>query len=89
MRATRRDFLTLAALGPALLAAPGAARAAAPLRLTDIAGREVTVNAPVRRMILGEGRQTYAVAALDRDNPFARVVGWRDDFRKADFDGYS
>ena len=89
MRATRRDLLTLAALGPALLGLPRGARAAAPVRLTDIAGREVTVNAPVRRMILGEGRQTYAVAALDRDDPFGRVVGWRDDFRKADFDGYT
>jgi iron complex transport system substrate-binding protein len=46
------------------------------------------VKAPVEKVILGEGRQTYFVAALDTDDPFKRVVGWRDDFEKADLDGY-
>ncbi|MCM5704543.1 ABC transporter substrate-binding protein [Larsenimonas salina] len=50
----------------------------------DVAGRDVTVNAPVERLILGEGRMTYALAMLDQDNPFKRVVGWRDDLEKAD-----
>ena len=86
MPIARRGLLTLSAA--ALL--PGlAARAAGPVRVTDIAGRTVTVQAPVRRMILGEGRQSYLVAALDKADPFGRVVGWRDDFRKADLDGYT
>ena len=57
--------------------------------ITDITGREVEVSVPVERVILGEGRQIYFVAALDTDAPFKRVVGWRDDFRKADLDGYN
>ncbi|MGF0536798.1 ABC transporter substrate-binding protein [Agrobacterium sp. ES01] len=57
--------------------------------ITDIAGRKVEVNTPVKRVILGEGRQIYFTAALDTDNPFGRVVGWRDDFQKADLDGYN
>lgn len=81
----RRGFL--ASMAATMLPCP--TRAAGPMRVTDIAGRDVAVPGPVRRMILGEGRQTYLVAALDKANPFGRVVGWRDDFRKADFDGYT
>ncbi len=56
--------------------------------VTDITGRQVEVEVPVERVILGEGRQIYFTAALDSENPFERVVGWRDDFEKADNDGY-
>ncbi|NIZ12617.1 ABC transporter substrate-binding protein [Phaeobacter sp. HF9A] len=59
-----------------------------PLTLTDITGREVTVDAPVERVILGEGRQIFFAAVLDRDDPFHRVVGWRDDFREASPESY-
>ncbi|TIP05441.1 MAG: ABC transporter substrate-binding protein, partial [Mesorhizobium sp.] len=34
----------------------------APLIVTDIAGREVKLSAPVKRMLLGEGRQLYLIA---------------------------
>jgi iron complex transport system substrate-binding protein len=57
--------------------------------VTDITGRKVTVSLPVEHVILGEGRQIYFTAALDADAPFKRVVGWRDDFKKADLDGYN
>lgn len=57
--------------------------------VTDIAGRQVEVNAPVERVILDEGRQMYLVAALDTENPFRRVVGWREDFSQADPDNYA
>ncbi|WP_248308654.1 ABC transporter substrate-binding protein [Bosea sp. 124] len=56
--------------------------------VTDVLGRNVEVEAPVQRVILGEGRQMYFVAALDKDDPFKRVVGWRDDLPKADPDSY-
>jgi iron complex transport system substrate-binding protein len=56
--------------------------------VTDVTGRQVEVRTPVRKVILGEGRQIYFVAALDTEDPFDRVVGWRDDFEKADLDGY-
>lgn len=54
------------------------------ITVTDIAGREVKVNVPVRRMLLGEGRQLYLVASLDRENPLERVVAWRNDLIEAD-----
>ncbi|HEY5796444.1 MAG TPA: ABC transporter substrate-binding protein [Bosea sp. (in: a-proteobacteria)] len=58
------------------------------ISVTDVLGRKVEVEAPVQRVILGEGRQMYFVAALDKDDPFKRVVGWRDDLPKADPDSY-
>lgn len=57
---------------------------AQPTTVTDIAGREVQVDLPVESVLLGEGRQLYVVAALDREAPFQRVVGWRDDLKKND-----
>lgn len=57
--------------------------------VTDVAGRQVSVTVPVRRVILGEGRQVHVTAALDRDDPFARIVGWGEDFEKSDPDTYA
>ncbi len=57
---------------------------AEPTTVTDIAGREVQIDLPADRILLGEGRQLYVVAALDREAPFQRVVGWRDDLKKND-----
>ena len=57
--------------------------------VTDVAGRQVAVNVPVRKVILGEGRQIYLVSILDSDDPFRRVVGWREDFSQADPDNYA
>jgi iron complex transport system substrate-binding protein len=85
----RRLAALAAATATATLANPGLLRAAEPSLVRDVAGRTVPVRTPVRRMILGEGRQTYLLAALDTEDPFGRVVGWRDDFRKADLDGYT
>ncbi len=67
----------------------GVALAGETVKIKDITGREVEVSVPVERVILGEGRQIYFTAALDTDNPFGRVIGWRDDFKKADLDGYN
>ncbi|MCT7374240.1 ABC transporter substrate-binding protein [Chelativorans salis] len=52
--------------------------------VTDVAGREVEVEVPVERVILGEGRQLYIVAALDREDPTRRIAGWRNDLIQAD-----
>lgn len=54
----------------------------------DVTGRDVDVNVPVKHVILGEGRQIYFLAALDKNNPFEHVVGWRDDLPKADPETY-
>ena len=58
-------------------------------KVTDLLGREVQVRVPVRRVILGEGRQLYLVAALDTDDPIKRVVGWRKDLIQSDPDTWS
>ncbi|MBD8894235.1 ABC transporter substrate-binding protein [Roseibium litorale] len=59
------------------------------VHVTDITGRDVEVSVPAERVILGEGRQIYFAGALDKEAPFHRIVGWRDDFKKADLDGYN
>ncbi|KAA3515654.1 ABC transporter substrate-binding protein [Agrobacterium rosae] len=56
--------------------------------IKDVTGRDVEVNVPVKHVILGEGRQIYFLAALDKKNPFEHVVGWRDDLPKADPESY-
>ena len=56
--------------------------------LTDVAGRAVTIQRPVQRIILGEARQIYIVASLQPGNPFDKIIGWRDDLRKFDADTY-
>ncbi|TAJ27220.1 ABC transporter substrate-binding protein [Bosea sp. (in: a-proteobacteria)] len=82
-----RALATAAALGLSLFGVAFPAHAEK-VKVTDVLGRTVEVEAPVQRVILGEGRQMYFVAALDREDPFKRVVGWRDDLPKADPDSY-
>ncbi|MDX1464805.1 MAG: ABC transporter substrate-binding protein [Halomonas sp.] len=79
----------LNAVGGTALALGCAAAQAEPITITDVAGRQVTVDAPVERMILGEGRQIYLLGALQPEDPFASVVGWREDFSQADPDNYA
>ncbi|AOG04126.1 periplasmic binding family protein [Bosea sp. RAC05] len=80
--------LLAAATVAASLMTGGPSAFAETVTVTDVLGRKVEVEAPVRRVILGEGRQMYVVAALDKEDPFKRVVGWRDDLPKADPDSY-
>ncbi|MEP3275136.1 MAG: ABC transporter substrate-binding protein [Stappiaceae bacterium] len=58
------------------------------IKVTDIAGRSVDVKKGVERVILGEGRMMYSLAVLDKDDPFGKVVGWKDDLIKYDPDAY-
>lgn len=58
------------------------------ISVTDIAGRTVEVKKGVQRVILGEGRMIYSVAILDRENPFQRVIGWKDDLIRYDPDAF-
>lgn len=82
-----RVLLAAATVATSLLAG-GAPALADKVMVTDVLGRKVEVETPVQRVILGEGRQMYVVAALDKDDPFKRVVAWRDDLPKADPDSY-
>ncbi len=86
LRLSRRGLLGAVGLGLPLFAA--SRPSAAPIEVTDVLGREVAVQLPVRRILLGEGRQIHAIAALDRRNPFERIVGWGEDLEKSDPDSY-
>ncbi len=72
----------------ALAFLPALQAVADPITVTDIVGREVTLDGPADRVILGEGRQIFFAAVLDRDDPFKRVVGWRDDLLQAAPESY-
>ncbi|GAA0569657.1 ABC transporter substrate-binding protein [Halomonas salifodinae] len=57
--------------------------------MTDLAGREVTIPHGAERVILGEGRLLYTLAALHPEDPFAPLVGWRDELRRFDSDAWA
>lgn len=54
--------------------------------VTDLAGREVTLPHGAKQVILGEGRLLYTLAALRPEDPFAPLVGWRDELKRFDRD---
>ena len=56
----------------------------AAFQVTDLLDRKVSFDQPVQRIILGEGRMLYLIAALDKENPFKRIVAWRSDLKQAD-----
>ena len=55
---------------------------AQPITVTDVVGREVTIPAPAKRIILGEGRQLITLSLLVPD-PAGIIVGWTGDFEKS------
>ncbi|MFJ4444051.1 ABC transporter substrate-binding protein [Pseudomonas sp. NPDC089422] len=67
-----------------LATAAGFAQTASALQVTDVLGRQVEIEHAPQRIVLGEGRLFFALALLDRDNPFQRVVGWQNDMRLLD-----
>ncbi|WP_028696234.1 ABC transporter substrate-binding protein [Pseudomonas cremoricolorata] len=62
----------------------GLALPASAVQVTDVLGRTVSLDKAPQRIVLGEGRLFFALALLDRDNPFQRVVGWQNDMRLLD-----
>ena len=87
MKFTRQMLVPLVAV-LASFSMPAFAQA---FTVTDVAGREVSFDGPVERVILGEGRMLYSVATIETDNPFAKIVGWRNDLWTTDqvsFDAY-
>lgn len=79
-------FLRRAITLPALLMAAwlGMVGSAHAVEVTDVLGRKVEVAAQPKRVVLGEGRLFFALALLDREAPFGRVVGWQNDMRLLD-----
>jgi iron complex transport system substrate-binding protein len=47
-----------------------------PRTVVDVAGRSVVLAAEPRRIFLQNGQDIVTIALLDRENPFARLVGW-------------
>jgi iron complex transport system substrate-binding protein len=76
----------LAGLSASLLIGPAWAQG---FTVTDVAGREVTFDAPVERVILGEGRMLYSVAPIVDGDPFEKIVGWRNDLWTTDEEGFN
>ncbi|MEM8848838.1 MAG: ABC transporter substrate-binding protein [Pseudomonadota bacterium] len=58
------------------------------ITVTDIAGRTVDVERDPSKVVIGEGRMIYTIALLDQDNPFQRIVGWKNDMINFDPDAY-
>ncbi|MDR2225660.1 MAG: ABC transporter substrate-binding protein [Providencia sp.] len=62
-----------------LLSLFGAATSfAAPITVTDIAGRDVTVNAPVSRVMLADSRVLVALNILHPQSPLKGIIAWDD-----------
>jgi iron complex transport system substrate-binding protein len=80
--------IALAALAGTVFLLP-VASLADPFTVTDVAGREVAFDGPVERVILGEGRLIYTLAAIETENPFEHVVAWRNDLNTTDLTGYN
>ncbi len=57
-------------------------------QIVDLAGREVKIDSPIKRIILGESRYLTALAMLDRHNPIERIVGMLADFKQVDYGSY-
>lgn len=68
-------LLGLCALSSSVALADDAEADAWPRRVTDLAGREVRLEAPPRRIFLAQPRQLYALLTL-LDAPAERLVGW-------------
>ena len=58
--------------------------------VVDLAGRTVSVPVGAQKVILGESRMIYAIAALygKNGNPFVSLVGWKNDLENYDPDAY-
>ncbi|WJV61542.1 ABC transporter substrate-binding protein [Pectobacteriaceae bacterium C52] len=55
-----------------------------PLTISDIAGQKITIKQEPKRIVLQDGRDIMALALLDRNNPFTRVVAWNNLPKKQD-----
>ncbi|WP_166415572.1 ABC transporter substrate-binding protein [Cochlodiniinecator piscidefendens] len=80
--------LCSAAAATTMIIASATIATAETITVTDVAGRTVEVEHNPQRVVLGEGRMIYSVALLDSENPFERVVGWKDDMINYDPDAY-
>ncbi|SDO88558.1 iron complex transport system substrate-binding protein [Phyllobacterium sp. YR620] len=82
------NFLRMAAAAAALLASflPLSAQA---FTVIDVAGREVSFDRPVERVVLGQGLMIHAIAPIAKEDPFAKIVAWRNDLWKTDKNSFN
>ncbi|TDW58667.1 iron complex transport system substrate-binding protein [Oceanimonas baumannii] len=86
---SRRGVLKGLLAGGVMVTAPCLhAGTRSPVTLTDIAERQVYFDRPISRLLLGDGTLAYVMALLKPEDPFGDVIGWGDNFRAADLDGY-
>lgn len=88
MIAGRIIVLAVLAVSAVVLAAAARPAAAQAVTGTDVLGRQVSLPAPARRIVLAQGRQIGALAFILRD-PVAVLVGWGGDFRRQDPSSYA
>jgi iron complex transport system substrate-binding protein len=75
----------IAAAGGLALLSPLLAQAQNwPVTVKDLDNRSVTIEHEPQRIILQDGRDIFALALLERDNPFAKVVAWNNLPKKQD-----
>jgi iron complex transport system substrate-binding protein len=66
----------------------GNAQTPSTIVITDMAGREVSVNAPVERIVLASARHLHEFAAVGGAEVIDQIVGWGSDLNLYDQDTY-
>lgn len=64
------------------------AAAQAPIVITDVTGRTVTLPHPATRILLAEGRQILGLSLI-HPAPVSLLAGWLGDFRRNDVESYA
>src|SRR6478735_6893356 len=85
----RRVAVAGALLLSAMTAISSARAADEMIKVTDLAGRTVSVKKGAEHAILGEGRLLYATVLLNKDKPFAQLAAIGDDLEKFDPDSWN
>ncbi|WP_075181126.1 ABC transporter substrate-binding protein [Pantoea sp. 1.19] len=67
-----------------MVASAGLGATTYPVQITDLDNQKITLNKEPQHVILQDGRDIMAMALLDRDNPFRRVVAWNNLAKKQD-----
>ncbi|MDX3807478.1 MAG: ABC transporter substrate-binding protein [Bosea sp. (in: a-proteobacteria)] len=81
---SRRTVMLGALAAPALIRPARAQGVSA----TDVLGRKVTLPAPAKRIVLGQGRQINALGLIHPD-PVSIVAGWGSDYRRQSPDTFA
>lgn len=81
---SRRSMMLGALAAPALIR-PAQAQG---ISATDVLGRKVTLPAPAKRIVLGQGRQINALGLIHPD-PVSILAGWGSDYRRQSPDTFA